>query len=337
MKIKILFFASNPSDTPRLALDEEIRAIDAKIRAADYRDVLGLLPAMAARPDDLLQKLNEHKPQIVHFSGHGSQAGEIILMDQNRQAKPVSAAALKMLFTTLKDNIRCVVLNACFSRVQSEAIVEVIDCVIGMSDTIGDEAAITFASSFYRAIGFGRSIQDAFDQGTTAILLEGIAEEDIPQLLVRSGVNPSSIVLLGGSPEERTSEDTLAEIYEQMPASLKELVDSGSEFIDIPSPIPARTVSYYMLCELRMRQTSAVFVIRVHKLMKIKDAAEYLVERVLPHLRSEDYVWSFDYKGKRVPSSHTFATSGIRAGDIVYLHGDHRLPSWRPGSSYLDY
>jgi CHAT domain-containing protein len=195
--VKILFFASNPSDTPPLALDEEIRSIDAKIRASTYRDTLTLLPAMAARPDDLLQKLNEHKPQIVHFSGHGSELGEIILMDNNRQALPVPAAALKSLFTILKDNIHVVVLNACYSQSQAEGIREVIDCVVGMNDAVSDEAATIFAASFYRALGFGRSIQEAFDQSRTALLLEGIPEEDTPQLLVRRGVDPSSIYLVG--------------------------------------------------------------------------------------------------------------------------------------------
>ena len=46
---------------------------------------------------------------------------------------------------------------------------------------IGDDAAITFAASFYRAIGFGRTIQEAFDQGRTALMLEGIPEERTPR------------------------------------------------------------------------------------------------------------------------------------------------------------
>ena len=183
-------------------MDEEARLITQKIRASEYRDVLKLETLWAVRPDDLLQALNEHKPQIVHFSGHGSESGEIVLMDNNRQAKPVSAEALKMLFTTLKDNIRVVVLNACYSEKQAQAIAEVIDCVVGMSTSIGDEAAIIFAASFYRAIGFGRSIKEAFDQGKTAIMLEGIPEANTPQLLTRTGVDPASIVLMRSGEDE---------------------------------------------------------------------------------------------------------------------------------------
>jgi len=103
------------------------------------------------------------------------------------QARVVSTIALRSLFQTLKDNIRLVFLNACSSREQARALVETIDCVIGMKESIHDEAAAAFASSFSHAIGFGRSIQDAFDQGMTSLLLEGIAEEDIPELVVRQG------------------------------------------------------------------------------------------------------------------------------------------------------
>lgn len=194
--IKALFLAANPSDTSPLKLDEEIRGITEKIRASEHRNMIDLVSAWAVRPDDLLQMLNQHKPQIVHFSGHGSTKGEIILLDSNLTSKPVSTAAIKALFTTLKDNIQIVLLNACYSRTQAESLVEVIDCVIGMSSAIGDKAAITFAASFYRAIGFGRSVKEAFDQGIAALLLEGISEESTPELLYKSDVDPSKLIML---------------------------------------------------------------------------------------------------------------------------------------------
>jgi len=195
-RLKLLFLAANPNGTTPLALDDESREIDQKIRASEYRDALEQVTKWAVRPDDLLQYLNEFQPHIVHFSGHGSATEEIMLQDDSRQAKPVSKQALRALFTTLKDNVRVVVLNACYSRPQAEAITEVIDCAIGMNRAIGDRAAITFAASFYRAIGFGRSVQGAFDQGRTALLLAGIPEENTPELLMRSGVAASSIYLI---------------------------------------------------------------------------------------------------------------------------------------------
>lgn len=194
--IKVLFLAANPGQTGRLALDEEIRLITEKIRASHHRKALEVLSAWAVRPEDLLQCLNQHRPHIVHFSGHGSSAGELLLVGAEGLPKPVSSRALSAVFQTLKDNIRLVILNACYSSVQAEAIRHEIECVVGMNAAIGDTAAILFAASFYRALGFGRSIQEAFEQGQTALLLEGIAEEQTPELLVREGSDPAQIVLV---------------------------------------------------------------------------------------------------------------------------------------------
>lgn len=193
--VKTLFLAANPASTNRLAIDEEMRAIEQKVRASEHRDVLVFQSNWAVRPDDLLQLLNQHHPQIVHFSGHGSQTG-LCLAGNDGQVKLVTTQALQALFATLKDNIRLVFLNACYSREQALALVTTIDCVVGMKDSIGDDAATVFASSFYRAIGFGRSIQEAFDQGRTALLLEDISEEDIPELLVKDGIDSNQIVLI---------------------------------------------------------------------------------------------------------------------------------------------
>ena len=195
MKKLILFLAANPDGETPLSLDEECREITQKIRAAQHRDSLELISHWAVRPEDLLQYFNQHKPHIVHFSGHGSLNEEIVLLDKNRNAKPVPPAAIKQLFSTLKDNVRVVLLNACYSQSQAEAIVEVIDCAIGMKKAIGDEAAITFAAAFYQAIGFGRSIESAFQSGKTALMLESIPEENTPELLSRKGVDPAQVFL----------------------------------------------------------------------------------------------------------------------------------------------
>ena len=62
-----------------------------------------------------------------------------------------------------------------------------------MNKPIQDGAAILFAASFYRAIGFGRSVREAFDLGKVALLLEGIAEDQTPEMFVRKGVDASAL------------------------------------------------------------------------------------------------------------------------------------------------
>lgn len=199
--VEILFLAANPKGTKRLALDQEFREIRDKVRRSKYRDRLALSSDWAVRPDDLIQLLNERSPHVIHFSGHGSSADEIVLVDDKGRAKPLGKAAVENLFRLLSGNVRVVVLNACFSETQAKAIVRHVDCAVGMSRAIGDRAAIIFAASFYRALGFGHSVKHAFEQGKLALQAEGIPEDTTPQLLVRRGVDPEKLILVTGTSE----------------------------------------------------------------------------------------------------------------------------------------
>jgi hypothetical protein len=194
--IKVLFLASLPSSVARLDLGVEIRKIQDRIQSAKYRDRIQMQSEWAVRPSDIRQALLKYLPHIVHFSGHG-EAGALIVEDDDGSVKPIAKTALGELFGLLKENIRVVLLNACYSRVQAEAIGEHIDCVIGMNRPVGDKAAITFAAAFYEAIGYGHSVQKAFDLAKNAISLEGIPGQDIPELLVRPGIHAADLRLLG--------------------------------------------------------------------------------------------------------------------------------------------
>ncbi|MET7427308.1 CHAT domain-containing protein [Dactylosporangium sp. NPDC005555] len=204
-KARIVVFAANPLINDQLALGREIREITDNLRASRHRDAFEMVPCLAARPNDLLQYLNEYLPHIVHFSAHGSQAGEIILAADGSQPwrtrdldpspaggnqRAVSAVALGELFRIMKDNIQIVVLNACYSAVQAKAINEHIDYVVGMRRSIRDDAAIVFAAAFYSALGFNRTVVEAFEQAKVQLTVVGIPEQDVPELLVRPGAAP---------------------------------------------------------------------------------------------------------------------------------------------------
>jgi hypothetical protein len=195
-KIKILFLAANPKDTVSLRLDEEFREIENRILIAQKKAQFTLIKKGAVRVSDLQLYLNQERPTIVHFSGHGTTEGRIMVEGNNGEARTIPPKALARVFKILKDNVRCVVLNACFSLEQARAITQNIDCVIGMSSSISDKAAIAFAYAFYLGLASERSIKNAFDQGVTELMLWGIPEDNIPQLLCRKTIDPSSVFLL---------------------------------------------------------------------------------------------------------------------------------------------
>lgn len=195
-KIKVLFFASNPVDQQSLRLDEEVRAIQEKIRMSEYRDSVELISRWAVRPDDLLQSLNEHKPHIIHFSGHGDEDHIAFVGNSDGETKLVTKDAIVQMIKVMLDNLQVVIFNTCLSGEQAQAVSEYVDVAIGMTEEIDDDAARVFAAQFYSAIGFGRSVQQAFDQGIAALMVNGIPEDHIPEIYHRDDVNPSEIILV---------------------------------------------------------------------------------------------------------------------------------------------
>ncbi|MDJ0797125.1 MAG: AAA-like domain-containing protein [Calothrix sp. MO_167.B12] len=189
---KILLLSANPTNTSKLRLDKEVREIEAGLERAKCRDEFEIISKWAVRVDDLRRALLDHEPQIVHFSGHGEGNQGLVLENNSGQMQLVSASALARLFK-LFPQIECVVLNACYSQVQAEAIHQHIDYVIGMNKEIGDKAAIEFAVGFYDALGAGRTIEDGFEFGCTSIDLESIPESSTPVLKKRKSRKETAI------------------------------------------------------------------------------------------------------------------------------------------------
>lgn len=195
-KITVLFLASNPIGTDLLKLDTEARSIQEMIRKSEHRDSLLFKTHWGVRPSDILQGINELNPAIIHFSGHGSEDGNLILENPDGIAKFVVKEAITEAIITSSDDIKLIFFNTCFSAEQASNVVNHINLAIGMVTSIGDEAACIFAAQFYSSIGFGLSVAKAFNQAKSALMLEGIEEENTPKLYAKDGINPDKIFLV---------------------------------------------------------------------------------------------------------------------------------------------
>jgi hypothetical protein len=163
--------------------------------AKKRRDSVDLVFRLAVRTEDLFQALNEHRPDVVHFSGHGSE-DSVVFQDPEGYTKAVSKEAISAMIAATRGRIRLIVFNTCFSRSQAEAVASHVGTAIGMNAPIGDGAARTFASQLYSAIGFGLSVEAAFDQAVARLMVEGIPEEKTPELFAADGVDPDAVVLV---------------------------------------------------------------------------------------------------------------------------------------------
>ena len=164
----ILFLTANPQGTVRIRLDEEVRDVTEGLNQAKRRELFKVESVGAVRFQDVRRAILKYDSYIVHFSGHGKEDGTLILEGKNGKPELISPETLSGLFKLVADHVQCVVLNACYSKIQADRIAEYIDYVIGMDEAIDDQAAIDFAVGFYDAIGSGRSLEDAYHFGCNA-------------------------------------------------------------------------------------------------------------------------------------------------------------------------
>ncbi|MEA5467258.1 CHAT domain-containing protein [Spirulina sp. 06S082] len=182
----ILFAAADPTDASRLRLGQEFREIQEKIRISQLREKVKLeLPQLSLRPADLTQALLDIQPQIIHFSGHGTSKGSLCFEDQTGLTQLVQPDALAALFEQFSSQVNCVLLNACYSEAQAQAIAQHIDYVVGMNQEIGDKAAIAFTIGFYQALGAGRTIEESYKFGCIQIRMQAIPEHLTPVLITK--------------------------------------------------------------------------------------------------------------------------------------------------------
>ena len=191
-KIRVLFLSANPRDTTRIRVDEEAREIFEKIEEGTGRGAFELFKYPATRVGDLQRLLMKHRPHIVHFSVHGSLAQKIVLEGSAGRGKRVGIKDLVGVFDLFKNHVRVVILNACLTEPQAQALKEVIDYTVGNDEVIGDRAAVTFAGAFYRALAFGMPIRQAFKSAEAEVKVQRIPRSRGLKLLVREGADESA-------------------------------------------------------------------------------------------------------------------------------------------------
>lgn len=202
-RIRVLFLAADPfSEKAPLELGAEMRAIDLAIQQGSARDALELVSHFATQTRDLQRALLRHRPQVVHFAGHGDRPGVICLEDEFGERRKVDGAALAALFRALDGGVRVVVLNGCHTLAVATALTRVVDYAIGTRDRIRDETAIAFAEAFYTALAFGKEVRQAFGLAISQLRVDGSDQAHLPVLRVRRGAAPGPLLPVPGARAE---------------------------------------------------------------------------------------------------------------------------------------
>ncbi|MCC6724285.1 MAG: CHAT domain-containing protein [Saprospiraceae bacterium] len=178
---KILFIAANPDNEARLQTDREYRLLKAQLERGSQRDKFDFLqPQLAVTITELVRAMND-KPNIVHFSGHGTEEGIVITTEDNK-AQTMPLPALQRLFKPLRTITQIVVLNACYTAAQAKAISELGMYVVGNNLPVTDPAAIGFSEGLYNGFGEGKSFEEAFNDAMTVVLTQSPNEASIVEV-----------------------------------------------------------------------------------------------------------------------------------------------------------
>lgn len=206
-RLRVLYLTANPGMD--LRTDAEVRNVQQALRGSKYRDQVEVHQRPAATPQDLLDGINDVRPHVIHFSGHGDNTG--LFFDNGSvdapQSRDLSFDLLAEALDATDAPPTLLVLNACDTLNGAALILPAVPVVVAMSDSIPDTAAAVFAEQFYAAIASAQSVGAALKQARVRMkmaLLDGSSE--LITQMTRDDVNVDDLILV------KTSNDGIGSV-----------------------------------------------------------------------------------------------------------------------------
>ncbi|ROR90936.1 CHAT domain-containing protein [Nocardioides aurantiacus] len=194
--LRILYATATPDGDLRVS--QEIRRVKNAVVAALHRDLVDIEYAPDVTADDLLNYLTSFQPHVVHFSGHANE--DVLVFDdgslEGGQGRAIPIDLFMRAVTAPDHQPSLVVLNACESATNLEALLSGVPIAIGMAASVGDPDAITFATRFYRSIADGQTIESALAVARVDMEMNGLADHDLPTLVTAPGIDAATVRLV---------------------------------------------------------------------------------------------------------------------------------------------
>jgi pentapeptide repeat protein/CHAT domain-containing protein len=207
MTVKILYMFALPRDQHSIPVEGEYKAIVDAIQRSKYRDQILTSDYPGVSLKDFQSVIETYKPNVLHFSGHASQVGDLVFQGPKEESQKVPKDPFTNAFKLLGENLKLVVLSACYSKDQAEGVSKHVDRVIGIDEEIDGDKAVMFSEKFYESIGNGKSVEEAFDWAKNQVSLNTKNAESVPTpvLLKNPSRDPSPLFLIE-TPTRRLNE-----------------------------------------------------------------------------------------------------------------------------------
>lgn len=175
MSSAILFLGADPTGGT-FSIEEEFRLIETELTRSG-RDAFTIESDLNVEPREIQRLLNQYEPKLLHFSGHVTEAGELVLIDQAGKGSIVPNSVLARIFAGRRKPIRCILLNACNGDALAPTLRNAAEVVIAMKGMVTVRSAQAFSVRFYETLASGLSVQEAYDQGLIECELAGFSGE----------------------------------------------------------------------------------------------------------------------------------------------------------------
>lgn len=201
--LKLALLVASPTGEARIRVDQEAREILEVLKRSRLGSRVKVQVWPAATFDDVTNALNDDRPDVIHFSGHGSTDGLIFdgTDKKDPQGREFSYEYVGRALNATDLKPRLVVLNACYSFSGVDEILRATPALVAMTDSVTDIGAKAFGAKFYFGIGSGQSLSSAFEQAKLA--LDIVSQEgDKADLVVLDEVDPSTYRLIEPLPAD---------------------------------------------------------------------------------------------------------------------------------------
>ncbi len=181
---KILFAFANPQgkDFDDIKPDTEYSEIEEAKKIHDRLYLYDLCRLESSDIKNFRRFCTDLQPDILHFSGHGWYDGKKLFFKDSstHEAHAVKTRVFANFFEYLRQDLKCVFLNSCFSMAQAKLISKEIPYVVAMSSDVSTDMAIDFAREFYTMLFRQDDFKDSFRSALNQTEMIDAAKSEIP-------------------------------------------------------------------------------------------------------------------------------------------------------------
>lgn len=190
--LRVLFFSTLPDDIGeegRLSVEKEQEVVLETLLPFRQDGLLEISVPNDGRFESLKKLIEKEKPDMVFLSGHSSyENGKGYFLFEDKRGLEVHIDEERLSSAFVGSSVKCVVLSSCQSAMADDKMIESglvrslaffgIKNVIGMRESIYDEAEVVFAKHFLEQVAKKKSIASAVQKARNEIYkLKNVAQE----------------------------------------------------------------------------------------------------------------------------------------------------------------